>query len=443
MSESHFAESERAVMKTVIQDCLLNDADLDKYGKETLRAFSAVVDVDVEKRIQERITMYAHKVADRVFLLDVLQQSRARLQAGVPGMCCWLRTPLTRLSDPSAVLIVKKDGDIGYCTASSAHVGVRPAFYLDQAAVLPCKPQVRILGVGTAGIRILNRMIDDCGDSGEYLAIDQDPSALENSRTKNRIWARERRRIGLGSDPLSVPESIADVAGEITESVRGARLVVLTGGLGRVFGTNALPMIAQIVKDTNREGVVAAIVTKPFHFEKHSVRIAEEGARRLLPCVDCLILIQDDDLLEEMDRKHTTLSEAFKIADQTVVRAIRCVADAVSRSGIVSPDPSEIFEILRHAGTAEFGTGAAGVGRPIDEAIQNVFCSRPLGISDHPADKVLLRLSCSDGISFQELAGALESAQRTLGNRTEFYCSVHIGEIPYGFTEASAVAFWD
>lgn len=61
--------------------------------------------------------------------------------------------------------------------------------------------------------------------------------------------------------------------------------------------------------------LTVAVVTKPFTFEgRKRKKSAEEGIKTLSDCVDTMIVIPNDKLLDIAEKK-TTMLEAFAIAD--------------------------------------------------------------------------------------------------------------------------------
>lgn len=91
-------------------------------------------------------------------------------------------------------------------------------------------------------------------------------------------------------------------------------MVFITCGEGGGTGTGAAPIVADIAM--NEVGALTvAVVTKPFTFEgRKRKKSAEEGIKTLSDCVDTMIVIPNDKLLDIAEKK-TTMLEAFAIAD--------------------------------------------------------------------------------------------------------------------------------
>ena len=74
-------------------------------------------------------------------------------------------------------------------------------------------------------------------------------------------------------------------------------MLFITAGMGGGTGTGAAPVVARIAKEL---GILTiAVVTKPFGFEgKQRMLHAEEGIEVLKDCVDALVVIPNNKLLD-------------------------------------------------------------------------------------------------------------------------------------------------
>src|SRR5699024_6258100 len=109
------------------------------------------------------------------------------------------------------------------------------------------------------------------------------------------------------------------------EVLQGADMVFVTAGMGGGTGTGAAPTIAQIAKDLG--ALTVGVVTRPFTFEgKRRSTQASDGVGTLKECVDTLIVIPNDRLLEIVD-KNTPMLEAFREADNVLRQGVQGISD--------------------------------------------------------------------------------------------------------------------
>ena len=152
LADGNFTESERSIIKPVIQHSLLNNRDMEMAtsGHTTFSRNDYISTV-----VQNYDSAYAHDVTDKIFLLDLKQVNRVYQNLGdyyiakpTPAAVAnsnyksvrlasdktwhyWLRTPLTGSRYPCNVRFVNCKGYIFSKKASSSYAGVRPAFYMD------------------------------------------------------------------------------------------------------------------------------------------------------------------------------------------------------------------------------------------------------------------------------------------------------------------------
>jgi len=144
-------------------------------------------------------------------------------------------------------------------------------------------------------------------------------------------------------------------------------MVFITCGLGGGTGTGAAPIVAELAK--NKGVLTVGVVTRPFTFEGSKRKeVAEAGYDNLKDKVDAIIAIQNDRILQIIDKK-TSLIEAFKTVDEVLRQGISGISDLITTHGIVNADFADVKAIMQDAGTAMMGIGrASGEGRAAEAA---------------------------------------------------------------------------
>ena len=157
LADGNFTELERSFIKTVTQKCLVDETDgpylaVGGSGDMIYRMGEYYEYQDSPSKLRGALKMYDtayyHYVEDKVFLLDVEQVDRMRLNSEVLGEKYWkstsflLRTPccveyyhdyLPHYDEAHYVLSFSTSSsyDFGMSRASSVLSPIRPAFYLD------------------------------------------------------------------------------------------------------------------------------------------------------------------------------------------------------------------------------------------------------------------------------------------------------------------------
>ena len=177
---------------------------------------------------------------------------------------------------------------------------------------------------------------------------------------KIHIGAKATRGLGAGADPAVGREAATESRDELKEALKGADMIFVTAGEGGGTGTGGAPIVAEIAREL--EALTVGVVTRPFSFEgRRRAQQAEQGINELSDKVDTLIVIENDRLLQVVEKK-TPLSDAFKMADDILRQGVQGITDLITVPGIVNLDFADVRTIMRDAGSALMGIGV-GPGR--------------------------------------------------------------------------------
>lgn len=268
---------------------------------------------------------------------------------------------------------------------------------------------IKVVGVGGGGTNAVNRMIEEGIRGVEFVAINTDAQALaiSDADIKVHIGTDLTRGLGAGANPEVGRKAADESRDDIVEALAGADMVFITCGEGGGTGTGAAPIVADIAM--NEVGALTvAVVTKPFTFEgRKRKKSAEEGIKTLSDCVDTMIVIPNDKLLDIAEKK-TTMLEAFAIADGVLSQGTQGITDLITVPGIINLDFADVKTIMKQAGTAMMGIGtASGDTRAVDAA-QQAISSPLLESSIDGATRVLLSIAGSKDLGIQEISDAAD-----------------------------------
>ena len=268
---------------------------------------------------------------------------------------------------------------------------------------------IKVVGVGGGGTNAVNRMIEEGIRGVEFAAINTDAQALaiSDADIKVHIGTDLTRGLGAGANPEVGRKAADESRDDIAEALAGADMVFITCGEGGGTGTGAAPIVADIAM--NEVGALTvAVVTKPFTFEgRKRKKSAEEGIKTLSDCVDTMIVIPNDKLLDIAEKK-TTMLEAFAIADGVLSQGTQGITDLITVPGIINLDFADVKTIMKQAGTAMMGIGtSSGDTRAVDAA-QQAISSPLLESAIDGATRVLLSIAGSKDLGIQEISDAAD-----------------------------------
>ncbi len=233
--------------------------------------------------------------------------------------------------------------------------------------------KIKVIGVGGAGTNAVNRMVDANIQGVDFIAVNTDLQALNLSKagTKVQIGEKLTKGLGAGAKPEIGSQAAEENREDIANLVKGSDLVFVTCGMGGGTGTGAAPVIAGIARDL---GILTiGVVSKPFLFEgKQRMRNAEGGIEQLKSRVDTLVVVPNDRLLQVVT-KGTTMTEAFRLADDTLRQGIQGISDLIAVPSLINLDFADVRTVMQSGGLAHMGIGIGkGENRMVDAAQQAV-----------------------------------------------------------------------
>ncbi len=264
--------------------------------------------------------------------------------------------------------------------------------------------KIKVIGVGGGGNNAVNTMIASDLQGVEFVAVNTDAQDLRRSLATRRfqVGGQLTKGLGAGANPEVGRESALEDRDRLSELVVGADMVFVTAGMGGGTGTGAAPVIAQLAKEAG--ALTVAVVTRPFWFEgKKRRRQAEEGIESLKGVVDTLITIPNQRLIS-MANDRTTMKEAFNLADQVLLQAVKGVSDLINFEGIVNVDFADVRTTMNNKGLALMGVGSAvGEHKTVDAAQRAI--SSPLldDVSISGATSVLMNITGNSNLTMYEI----------------------------------------
>jgi cell division protein FtsZ len=272
--------------------------------------------------------------------------------------------------------------------------------------------RIKVVGVGGGGGNAVGRMIASGLHGVEFIAVNTDLQALRSNRApiKIQIGSKLTKGLGAGANPDVGRQAAVEDTEKICDALEGSDMVFITAGLGGGTGTGAAPVVASIASQLGGENgnvLTVAVVTLPFSLEgKRRMSQALEGLSQLRECVDSVIAIPNDRLLQTVAR-NTPVAEAFRVADDVLLQAVQGISDIIIVPGQINLDFADVRAVMKGMGQAVMGTGLGeGESRAVDAAQRAV--SNPLleDTSIEGARGVIVNITGGSDLSLAEAAEA-------------------------------------
>ena len=281
-------------------------------------------------------------------------------------------------------------------------------------------PKLCVVGVGGGGGNAVNDMITRGIRGVEFIAINTDAQALRKNLSPVKIQAGSilTKGLGAGARPTVGADAVEESREEIKQALKGFDMVFITAGMGGGTGTGGAPVVAAIARKLHI--LTVAIVTQPFDFEGSRRRkAADEGIELLRNIVDTLIVVPNERLMEISDDK-TGWLEAFSMVDNVLYNAARGISDLITVHGLVNLDFADVKTTMEVGGQAVMGAAEASGAARAEVAAKDAISSPLLdGLSIAGASNVLVNITSSENIKFQEVSTAVDIIRQEAGAEVE------------------------
>ena len=278
-------------------------------------------------------------------------------------------------------------------------------FLIDEPPVTGAK--IKVIGVGGGGSNAVNRMIEAGIKGVEFIVVNTDVQALNDSKApmKIQLGSKLTRGLGAGSNPSVGRDAALEDHEKIMDVLEGADMVFVTTGLGGGTGTGAAPVVASLAIELG--ALTVAVVTKPFTVEgKKRMAQAEQGLAELRGCVDTIITIPNSKL-KEVEEK-ISIMDAFRRADDVLLQAVQGISDLITTSGVINLDFADVRSVMKGRGVALMGIGEArGEGAAV-KAMKSAIDSKLLEENSIKGAKgALINITSSKNTALNEIEDAI------------------------------------
>ena len=194
--------------------------------------------------------------------------------------------------------------------------------------------QVKIVGIGGAGIHTIAHLSSQELADVEVIAVDTDAQTLLKFAGAKKIQIGESQTHGLsaGGDPDLGRSAAESEIAKLQELLVNAELVVLVVGLGGGTGSGAAPLIAQLAQQMG--ALTLGVVLLPFEFEAQTRRsTATMAAVELRKICDAILPVAQNMLFADAGN-HASAETTFRSAESLAVQAIHCLVTLLTAPGM-------------------------------------------------------------------------------------------------------------
>ncbi len=270
---------------------------------------------------------------------------------------------------------------------------------------------VKIFGVGTAGMNILEQ-IARAGLPGAVLAaINTDAKSLATSSATEKISleGKPSRTGGPGGDSKRSRALAEERLPELKQFCEGVDVVFIVTGLGGGAGTGISPVLAQAARECG--ALVIAFVALPFDCEGNQrLRQARLGLEQLKGVADGVICLPNQKIFKVKD-ENTSVVDAFRALNELLTEGVSGVWRLMAHKGLLEIHFADLCALLRDRhGESSFATAEAAGTTRSREVIDKLFAHPMLdgGKTLADSDAVLVSLTGGSDLTMAEVQRVME-----------------------------------
>ncbi len=219
------------------------------------------------------------------------------------------------------------------------------------AATASQTPAVKIIGVGGAGISLMELMLKNGLPGADFAAVDTDARALAASGASKKIHLETPllRGLGTGGDPERGRALAEEQFPKLQALFDGTDMAFVLAGLGGGAGTGIGPVAARAAKEAG--ALVLGFVAMPFDCEGHRrQRVAQHGLAQFKAAADGAICLPNQKVFKLID-ENTSVLETFRIINDFLAAGVHGVWRLLRHQGLIEIHFTELAALIqdRHA----------------------------------------------------------------------------------------------
>lgn len=275
------------------------------------------------------------------------------------------------------------------------------------------KIRITIVGTGGGGNNTIQRCKDEKISDVSLVAVNTDAQQLLKTLADKKILIGKKitRGLGAGARPDVGEEAAYEAQNLLDDTVDTSNVVIVTAGLGGGTGTGSAPVIANLARKAG--ALTLSIVTYPFEAEgRQRADNAQLGLNKLRKVSDTVIVVPNDKLLEIAPR--LPLRDAFRLADEILMRTIKGITETIDGKGIVTIDFSDLLTIMKDGGVSMIGIGEGDKENRAMTAVENAISSPLLDVNIKNARGALISVSGGPDMTVSEAQMAVEEIRNRI-----------------------------
>ncbi len=287
---------------------------------------------------------------------------------------------------------------------------------------------VKIVGLGAAGLRLVDKLAAVGFPAAQFLALDTDCQELQRCQIAEKIQLGETTRRGWGcsGDVGEGAECVRADHDRVAGELRGSNLVIIVAGLGGGLGGGGAAVVAEIAAECG--ALVVALVIEPLDLEGRT-ETAHLSLRRLLQVADTVVRMPNQAVME-IQRTGCSVLECFEASNNHALESLIGFGRLMRSDGTLNIDFAHVRKMVggQH-GESLLGTvEVVGDARP--RALMDAIMKHPFldaGKCFRKVKGLVISLVGSESLSMNEVQEFVEYI-KAAAPEAQLALGVHIDE---------------
>ena len=234
---------------------------------------------------------------------------------------------------------------------------------------------IKVVGIGTAGNDVLNKMVQRKVEEVDFVGIDVNQGNLDKLNVKSKILVSE------------------NLSREVQDVLKGTDLVFILTDVAEKESNK----IAQIVSKTAKtmEILTIVVVATPVNSNEEPEKI-----EKIKEVADTVIVLPLQKLAEA--NPEVSFTQIFEKRDEIFIKNVEFITNLIKKQGIVNLDFDDVKEILKNSGESVTAFGK-GEGQDKVKLVTEQIINTPFVRNIPKARKILLSITAGADIGLTEL----------------------------------------
>lgn len=277
---------------------------------------------------------------------------------------------------------------------------------------------VRFIGVGNAGVAMMDRLAARGLPGTSCIAINTDESSLAGSVASEKISleAKTFRGMGTGGDPERGRELAEEQYGRLKSLCEGAQVVFIFAGMGGGAGSGAAPVMARAAKECG--ALAIGFVAMPFEFEGgRRMKSAEEAHEMLREIADGVVCWPNQKVFKLVD-ENTSVADTLRAANERMADGVCGLWRLMTQRGLMDVQFADLCAVLRDAHQNAFFAAVEAEGISRAAVAAEKLLAHPLmegGAALAGTSAVLVGISAGSKLTMAEVSRVMEAVNSRCG----------------------------